>query len=147
MIPLLKDIHPASLQPGSPRPEAEGDGLLRRGRVPEKPPGLTLSITFGRCPGMASCSERSLQPTGLGKKPKNQDKSRLERTLGVQPSTHTKEHFRVRPRCSGPYNCLVHGAAVPVAGDSAPAVQYRGTAGVHTHTRLQTQQKCVIYTV
>lgn len=50
MIPLLKCIHPVPLQPGALGPEAEGDGLPRRGRVPEKPPGSCTVLPLGDAP-------------------------------------------------------------------------------------------------
>lgn len=59
MIPLLKGINPA--------PQGKSVMGSHADAGYPKTSGLVHCITFGRCPGMASCSERLLQHTELGK--------------------------------------------------------------------------------
>lgn len=144
-IPLLKAIHPAPSQLGFRRPEAEGDGLARRGRVPEKPPDSCPASPSGDAPGLHPAQKGHRSRLGW-EKTENQDKSRSARTLGVsRPRLCTRQGALQSQTTT--LRTPVQGAAVPVAGDGAPAARYRGTADVHTRARLQTQQKCVIYTV
>lgn len=127
-------------------PSGRATGSHQR-QATRKAPRLTPCTAFRRCLGTASCSQMPLRSTRLGKKPENQDKSRVRRTLRVsRPTLYTHQGALIRPRCSGPCNSLVHGAAVPVAGDGTAAVRRGGPAAVRTPALLQTQQQCVIYT-
>lgn len=56
MIPLVKGIHSASSQPGSPCLEAEGDGLSCR-ESPENPPDSCSASPLGHAPGLHPAQE------------------------------------------------------------------------------------------